>query len=278
MRIDPQKAFQVVHLLAEGVGIRACERLTGLNRHTVLAILETAGQKCDRLLDAKIRNVRVEQVQVDEIWAFVHCKQARAEAFAHDHGDQFTYLAVERTSKLILSHFVGKRTKENCAIFLGDLQRRTANRFQLSTDGFIGYIGGKVEPGAVEQAFGTAIDYGTEIKAYDHEVGIQRRYSPPRCTGVKRRARIGQPDEGMITTSHVERTNLSVRIFNRRFTRLTLGFSKKLANHKHAVAIFVAHFNFCRVHSAHGQTPAMASGLTDHPWSIPELLAEGSTY
>jgi transposase-like protein/IS1 family transposase len=276
LRVAPEKAFQVVNLLAEGVGIRACERLTQLNRHTVLAILETAGQKCGRLLDAKVRGLKVEQVEIDELWAFVGCKQANVVHPLYDdnRGDQYTYLAVDRDSKLMISHLIGKRHKDNCKIFLQDLKDRVDGRFQLSSDGFNAYIGGEGSTGAVERIFGDEIDYGTEVKIFgrNREVDGLRKYSPPECIAVRRRARIGNPKRNMICTSHAERANLSVRLFNRRFTRLTLGYSKKLANHKHAVALFVAHFNYCRKHSARGQTPAMAAGLTDHVWSVRELL------
>lgn len=271
MRIDRDKLCQVVHLLCEGTGIRACERLTGLSRRTVLSIVEQAGAQCARLLDTRLRNVKAEQVEVDELWGFVRCKQAIAAPDTNE-GDQFTYLSMERTTKLIINWFVGKRTKENTDIFMHDLKARLANRVQLSTDGLDFYKGRKFCHGAVHRAFGYEVDYGVEIKRYGYEMQNQRRYSAPPCIGVTRIAKLGNPVRNLICTSHAERTNLSVRIFSRRHTRLTLGFSKKFENHKHAIALFVAHFNFCRKHSTHGKTPAMASGLTDHVWTIQELL------
>jgi IS1 family transposase len=219
-----------------------------------------------------VRGITVEQVQVDEIWAFVHCKPQNADLFADTHGDQYTFLVTDRTTKLIISHFVGKRTMQNSVVFMRDLKGRVSNRFQLSSDGFTGYIGVNEDSGAVMTVFGNNIDYGTEIKLYGGEVQGQRKYSPPVCIGARRTPRIGDPDRKMICTSHVERTNLSVRLFNRRFIRLTLGYSKKLENHKHAVALMVAHFNFCRKHSAHSMTPAMAAGITDHAWTVEELM------
>lgn len=271
MRIDFTKAAQVVHLLCEGVGIRAIERLTQLNRRTVLNILETAGQKCASLLDSKIRGIKTEQVQVDELWAFVGCKQHNSKR-SPDEGDQYTFLAIDRASKLIISHLVGKRIKFSANDFMLDLSQRIEGRFQLSSDAFPCYTG---RNGAVYRAFGEEIDYGTEIKIYHNsrEQKEYRRYSPPEMMATHRTSRIGEPDRKFINISHAERTNLSVRLFNRRQTRLTLGYSKKLANHKHAAAIFVAHFNFCRKHSAHGQSPAQAAGLTDHAWTISELVA-----
>jgi IS1 family transposase len=272
LRVKSEDVYRVVELLAEGVGIRAIERLTGLNRRTVLRILEVAGRQCSLVLDANVREVKAEQVQVDELWAFVYCKQANCGLYAYDHGDQYTFLAIERSSKLIISHLVGKRTHENAIYFMQDLKERTEGRFQLTTDGFSGYTGQYGSIGAVRRVFKKQIDYGTEIKRYAIEVEGERRYSTPEVIGIRRASRIGKPDKRMICTSHAERTNLSVRIFNRRFTRLTLGYSKKLENHRLAVAIFVAHLNFCRKHSARGQTPAQASGLTDHQWTVEELL------
>ena len=274
LRVDPEKAFMVIRLLCEGTGIRACERLTGLNRRTVLAVLETAGKKCARLLDTKLRNLKAEHIEVDELWSFVFCKQRKTTPFS-PHGDQYTFLGTDRVSKLIISWLVGKRTQWNAQHFMLDLKSRLANRVQLTTDGFRPYYDGQY--GAVPLAFGQGIDYATETKEFGAEADGERRYSPAECVSVRRVARIGNPNRNMICNNHVERTNLSARIFNRRFTRLTLGYSKKLENHTHAVALFVAHFNFCRKHSAHGQTPAMAARLTDHVWTVNELLQSPSS-
>jgi transposase-like protein/IS1 family transposase len=282
LRIDPAKAVQVVHLLCEGVGIRAASRLTGVHQQTVLNILEVAGQKCAKLLDVKLRNLIVEQVQCDELFAFVGCKQQNTAIDDLERGDQYTYLSVDRKSKLIVSHFIGKRTGDNCHLFMQDLKQRIACRFQLSTDGFTGYVGHR---GAVFQTFKDGIDYGTEMKYFGREIEGPRRYSPVVCVWTKRTSMIGDPDVDFINTSHAERTNLSVRLFSRRHTRLTLGYSKKLRYHKYAVALFIAHFNFCRTHSAlklkatdliraQEQTPAMAANLTSHIWSIEELLQQ----
>lgn len=270
--MDFDKAAQVVHLLCEGVGIRAAGRLSGLDEHTVLNILESAGQHCADLLDRKVRDVKAEFVEVDELWSFIHCKQANAKEFT-DQGDQYTFLATDSITKLIISHVVGKRTHENTYWFMRDLHGRIAGRCQLTSDGFDGYTGKGEKDGAVKKVFDDNIDYATEVKLYGHNAEGQRRYSAPPLTGIRRRRRIGSPDRRMVTTSHAERCNLSVRLFNRRFTRLTLGYSKTLDNHRHAVALFVAHFNFCREHSTlEGLTPAMAAGLTDHVWTVKELL------
>jgi len=280
LRVPLNRAVQVVHLLCEGVGIRAIERLTQLNRRTVLNVLEVAGHKCKRLLDQKLRNLTAEQIQVDELYAFVNCKQHNTTVDDLERGDQYTYLSVDRKSKLIISHMIGKRTGDNCDAFMADLKTRIAGRFQLSTDGFSGYVG---YLGAVFQTFKHGIDYGTEVKEYGRSIEGPRRYSPVVCLSARRTPQIGNPDRDFINTSHAERTNLSVRIFSRRHTRLTLGYSKKLFYHKCAVALFIAHFSFCRTHSAlklkatellraQEQTPAMAANLTSHVWGIEELL------
>jgi len=273
LRVPFEKAVQVVHLLCEGMGIRAIERFTRLNRRTVLGILEVAGKKAAQLLDWQIRDVEVESVQCDELFAFVGCKEYNNKAKDPELGTQYTFLAVDRKSKLIMSHFIGKRDKEGCEILMADLRRRIKGRSQVTTDGFLGYVP------AVYNQFGSDVDFARQIKTYanigghSNPVADERRYSVAKgCLTVKTSIHIGKPERSLISTSHVERTNLSVRLFNRRFTRLTLGYSKKLANLKYAVALFIAPFNFCRVHSAHKQTPAMAAELTNHIWTIEELF------
>lgn len=272
MRVPVPLATQAIHLLVEGMGIRACERLTGLHRDTVTLLLEVAGQKSARLLDRKIRNVPVQSVQADELWCFVGHKQARNIGANPETGDQYTFLAIDRVSKLILTHRIGKRTYVMAQEFIDDLKLRVDGRFQLTTDQFQGYLR------AVFNTFYGDVDFAQQQKIFGTPCGLaneaSRRYSPPVMIRMNRQIHIGDPDPKLISTSHVERTNLSVRLFNRRFTRLTLGYSKKLANLKHAVALFVAHFNFCRVHGTIRATPAMAAGLTDHVWKIEELLAD----
>jgi IS1 family transposase len=257
-------------MLCEGIGIRATSRLTGLDQQTVLRILASAGEHCARLLDAKIRNLHVAQLQTDEIWCFVHCKAAKVTPLDMEWGDQYTYLTFDRDSKLIVNHFIGKRTGENCEIVMRDLRARIDGQFQLSTDAFLGYA--NRNGGAVFRVFGNAAHFGTIHKIYGKDVFERRRYSPAKCLYVKKVAQIGNPDPKMICTSHVERQNLNVRLFNRRFTRLTMGFSKKLEYLKYSVALTVAYHNFCRVHTTLKTTPAQAAGLTDHAWTIAELL------
>jgi len=270
LRVDFNKACQVVNLLCEGMGIRACERLTQLNRRTILGILETAGEKFARFLDEKIQDVKAKQVQIDEIFTFVNCKPQTTNKYDETRGEFFTYLSVDRTSKLIINWHTSKRDKANTLAFMRDLHRRIAQRFQLTSDAFTGYCRGNA---AVYQVFGNDIDYATETKIFglaDYQVSSWKKRLV--VTGIKRKARIGSPDMSVATTCHAERTNLSVRTFTRRFTRCTLGYSKKLENLQHAVAMFVCHFDFVRKHSAHGQTPAQAAGLTDKAWTIEEIL------
>lgn len=258
---------QVIHMLCESMGIRAVSRITRLHRDTVMGILAAAGKTCAELLDAKVRNVNAEFVQADEIHSFVFSKQRNTLEGETERGDQFTFIAVDRDSKLIISHVVGKRTKENAITLLSDLKSRLSDRVQLTTDNWQPYSS---DTGSVRQVFGNEVDYATETKYF----AKPSPFLPMQLISVRRRSRIGSPDMDMATTAHAERSNLSARTFTRRFTRCTLGYSKTLDNLRHAVALFVAHFNFCRVHSAHGMTPARAAGLTDHTWTIKELIAQ----
>ncbi len=251
------------------MGIRACERLTRLNRRTILGILETAGEKCARLLDAKIRNVKSDFMQVDELLSFVRKKQQNAGG-DETCGNFYTHLSVCRDSKLIVNFQVSKRSREDSLAFMQDLKNRMAGRFMLTTDGLTTYVR---KTGVVREVFEDTIDYASEVKVFSKENPFSIwRGRLPAVVRINRKARIGNPDLSMATTCHVERMNLSVRLFNRRFTRCTLGYSKTLENLRHAVALFIAHFNFVRKHSAHGKTPAQAAGLTDHAWTVDELL------
>ena len=271
LRVDFKQACQAVNLLCEGMGIRAVGRIMNLHRDTVLSILETAGAKFEAFLDEKVQDVKAANVQIDEIYSFVGCKpQTLLDRTDAERGEFFTYLSVDRESKLIINWRTSKRNKENTLIFMRDLQRRIPQRFQLTSDAFAGYCRGEA---AVKQVFGNEIDYATETKVFGRTNQMVSRYFNPLVViGIKRKARIGSPDLSVATTCHAERTNLSVRTFTRRFTRCTIGYSKKLANMRFAVAMFICHFNFCRKHSAHGQTPAQAAKLTDHAWTIEEIL------
>jgi transposase-like protein/IS1 family transposase len=278
VRVASDKAAMVVQMLCEGVGVRAAGRLAGVNRNTVLNILETAGQHCGELLNARLVNLKVSSIEIDEVFGFVNCLEMNTDPDDPKdqmYGDQYVFLGMERTSKLIVHYEIGKRNSGTTNDFLRGLKARIDGRFQLTSDGFADYCG--VNYGWVKQIFGEQVDYGIEIKKY----GLQdlfpkmkrTRETPAVLQWCKRRAVIGNPDMSKVTVNHMERANLSVRLFNRRFTRKTLGYSKCLRNHRLAVALQIAHFNFCRVHSAHGKTPAMAAGLADHVWTVAELLA-----
>jgi IS1 family transposase len=265
LRVPFDKAVQVVNLLCESTGIRACERLTGLNRRTVLSILEVAGQKAAQYLDANVRNVQAKFVQADEIHCIVGCREQNNAYNRMNFGAQFAFISIDKDSKLIINSVVGKRTTENALHLMEDLRSRMAGRFQLVTDNWKTYSG---FDGVVRNVLGDMVDYATETKIF----GKPGDYLPRTVIAIRRKARIGEPDMTQATTCHVERTNLSVRLFTRRFTRCTLGYSKKIENLRHAFALFVWHFNYVRVHSAHGKTPAMAAGLIGRPLTVADLF------
>ena len=271
LRVETKQVEQVVHLLCEGMGVRAVSRFTQLDPKTILNILETTGHKAAAFMDSKVRNVGAEQVQVDELMNFVYSRGQNTPHDETERGDFATFLSVDRHSKMIINWHVGKRNREEAVTFLSDLRARVPNRFQLTTDGWIGYSG---YTGTVREVFGATIDYATEIKRFgSHNRTLGRRLSPLQLVSVIRCRKINKPVMSQATTSHCERTNLSVRIFNRRFTRSTLGFSKTLDNLKHAVALFAWHFNFVRIHSAHGKTPAQMAGLMDKAMTIENFLS-----
>jgi transposase-like protein/IS1 family transposase len=276
IRVDRNKAVQVVEMLAETMGIRAAARLARLDKDTVLRILESAGEHCARFLDAKIRNIKVPFVQADEVFSYVQQKPNGKNEDDPNRGSMWTFLSIAKDEKLIINWRVGKRTGGEAQEFLSDLGSRMAERFQLTTDAFRGYVAVSGSSGAVKNILGDKCDYATEtkhIKSDPHATG-DRIYFAPKLVKVHRTPRFGSPDMGLATICHCERTNLSLRTFTRRFVRRTINFSKKTDNHRHAVALFAAHFNFCRVHkSLAGKTPAMAAGLTDHVWTVTELLA-----
>lgn len=263
--MDFKQAVNVVHLLVEGMGIRAISRFTGLDTKTVLNILETTGQKAAQFLDNKVRNLNSNVIQADEIHGMVYSRQQNTPKDQTERGEQYTFLSVDRESKLIVNWLVGKRTRENAEQFMADLKSRMANRFQLVTDGWTAYTS---LDGSVAAVFGQEIDYAAETKYF----AKPSTFLPRQLIGMRRRRRIGNPDMKLATTCHAERTNLSVRQFTRRFTRSTLGYSKKLENLRHAVALFVWHFNYVRKHSAHGKTPAESIGLTQRALTISDLL------
>jgi transposase-like protein len=275
LRIETSKVNEIVRLFCEGVGVRAASRLSGLDKETVLNILETVGQKCASFHDATIRNVPSTNVQIDELYSYVFCKQERNKTLDPERGEQFTFLSFCRDSKLIISYTVGKRNGENTHGHVRDTKNRLSGRVQITTDNYTGYRGSR---GAINQTFGRdGVDYGMLTKVYAKSIFPDRRFSPPVCILAKKTPVFGQPDNDLICTSHIERQNLNVRLFNRRYTRLTLGYSKKLQNLRYSVALFVCYWNFCWKHMTTGQTSAQASSLTDHVWTVAELLEKIST-
>ena len=263
------KRTQVIASLVEGTSINATCRITGVAKHTVLKLLKNLGCACAAYHNTHIRNLRVRHVQCDEIWAFIYAKQKNVslEQMQQGAGDVWTWTAICADTKLII-YTLGDRGAGTATAFMQDVAARIANRVQLTTDGHHVYVD------AVEDAFGADIDYAMLQKIYGAPSDAEmRRYSPATCIGCKTAVVTGNPDPDHISTSFVERSNLSMRMGMRRFTRLTNGFSKKLENHGHMVALYFMHYNFCRVHKTLRVTPAMEAGLTDHVWEMDELIA-----
>lgn len=270
LRIDEAKAVQIVKLLCEGIGIRAAARLTGCHTRTVLNVLETVGEKCESFLDRVLRNLTVESLQIDEIWSKVGVREARRLRTDKEKGDFYTFLGIDAQTKLIVSHYTGRRDSVSTDFFVDDVAKRICNRVQVTSDAWYPY------PDTLRRYFIDRLDYAIMQKLYGRDFfnpkDPNRRYSPPACIGVRVKICAGAPDRALISTSYVERVNLSVRHFNKRFARLGLGFSRKLANHRHAIALFVAAYDFCKVHSTLGTTPAHAAKITDCPWTIERLI------
>jgi IS1 family transposase len=270
MNILPKsRQIEIIAALTEGMGIRAAARLTGANRETVGKLALQIGRGCFELHDRLMTGIRVNRLELDELWSFVGKKQARTER--HElpaKGDQYVFIAMAGTQKAIISYRVGKRGSENTDHFIRDLRERVVGLPEISSDGFRPYLS------AIRDAFGNRIAHGVVAKSYSvvhlNVNEASRRYSPAQVIAVERDVVSGVPSE--ISTSYAERGNLSLRMACRRFTRLTNGFSKRLENHVAAVALYVAHYNFCRVHETLRTTPAIALGITDHIWSIGELI------
>ncbi len=261
-----EKQVSAIAALTEGCSIRATERLTDIHRDTIMRFGVRVGEGCADLHDRMMRDLQVPILEFDEIWGYVGKKQRRTEADETDKGDQYTFTALDATSKAIISYVTGKRTEANTRAFVNDVWERIINRPQITTDGFGPYIE------AVAECFGDGAEFAQLVKHYaaDHSVEAKRRYSPAHVVRVERLVVSGRPRH--VSTSYVERSNLTLRMQQRRFTRLTNGFSKKLRNHRAAVALYVAHYNLCRVHETIRMTPAMALGVADHIWDIGELL------
>ncbi|HEY7095928.1 MAG TPA: IS1 family transposase [Terriglobales bacterium] len=268
--LDIHKRAQITRCLVEGNSIRATVRLTGAAKNTVTKLLVEVGAKCRQFHDANVRRVSSRRVQCDEIWSFVGAKAKNVPEEKRDSGmgDVWTWVAVDADSKLVLSYLCGGRDAEWAYQFMEDLASRLTTRVQITSDGHRAYAE------AIEGAFGMDVDYAMLIKLYGApSEKYDTRYSPSGLIGTRTATLSGSPDPRHISTSFVERQNLTVRMANRRFTRLTNGFSKKLDNHRHSIALHYAYYNFCRVHQSLRVTPAMEAKLTDHVWSVEELLS-----
>jgi IS1 family transposase len=257
----------VVSVLVEGTSLRATARITGFARMTIEKLLRELGAACERFHNARVRGLASQRVQCDEIWAFVGAKQKNAtpEQKAQGWGDVWTWTGMDADSKLMISWLVGDRGQRAGNAFMSDVAARLTNRVQLTTDGNAVYLV------AVDQAFGVDVDYGQVQKIYTGEGG--GRYSPAMFVGAKRAVVTGDPHPRHISTSYIERQNLTMRMHMRRFTRLTNGFSKKLENHALNVALHFTYYNFCKIHQTLRVTPAMEAGLSDHVWDLEELIA-----
>jgi transposase-like protein/IS1 family transposase len=268
MRLPMDKAESILKLLVEGMSIRSIERVTGVHRDTIMSLLLLAGERCQRLMDVKMRNLNSRYLEVDEIWTYVGKKRRVVrEGDSPEMGDQWVYVAIDAETKLIPSFRIGKRVRPDTWAFLTDLYQRMANRVQLTTDGLNHYTV------TVPECFGTDVDFAQLVKLFEGSgQGPDARYSPPRITEVISKVRIGRPDPEHVSTSFVERQNLTMRMQMRRFTRLTNAFSKKLSHLKAAVALHFAWYNFVRVHKSLRVTPAMEAGIAAHPWTLSDLL------
>jgi IS1 family transposase len=268
-KLDRETRARVLHLLCEGQSIRAATRLTGVSKKAVIKLVVDAGHACTEYQDRVLRNLTSKRVQVDEIWNFVYAKADHvkdAKAAPKDAGDVWTWTAIDAESKLLVSWLVADRTTESATMFMDDLKERLANRVQLTSDGHRPYLD------AVAGTFGDEIDYAMLQKIYGAEPAAEKRYSPAKCIGAERKIITGSPARQHISTSYVERQNLTMRMHMRRFTRLTNAFSKKIENHACAVALHSMYYNFVRLHKTLRVSPAMAAGVTDRLWEMVDVV------
>ncbi|MCA1838344.1 MAG: DDE-type integrase/transposase/recombinase [Actinobacteria bacterium] len=269
-KLAPEDRARILHMLCEGNSIRAITRMTGASKNTVAKLLVDAGKACLAHHDQYVRGVKASRIQCDEIWSFTYAKQrnvATAKAGPDHAGDTWTWTAIDADSKLIVSYLVGGRDAEYAMEFMDDLRSRLRNRVQLTTDGHKAYLQ------AVEGAFGADVDYAQLVKLYGPTLSPPGRYSPAQCTGARKFHVEGKPDLDHVSTSYVERQNLTMRMHMRRFTRLTNAFSKKVENHVYAVALHMMYYNFVRIHKSLRVTPAMAAGVSDRLWEIGDIVA-----
>lgn len=268
-QLTTEKRAQILGMMVEGMSIRAISRMTGASKNTLVKLLVDAGTIFAAYHDEHVRNLKSKRLQLDEIWSFIGCKERNVtpEKKAEGQGDIWTWTAIDADSKLIASWFLGTRDAETGTMFTCDLANRLASRVQITTDGHRAYLE------AMDSAFGDEVDYSMLVKIYGQSVEGQKRYSPAQFIKATKTCCTGTPDPKHVSTSYAERQNLSMRMGMRRFTRLTNGFSKKVENHAHALAIYFMHYNFVRIHQSLRVTPAMAAGVTDKLWGLEDMAA-----
>jgi IS1 family transposase len=269
-KLDTAKRALILNMLVEGSSMRAVSRIADVSINTVTKLLIDAGLACVAFHDEKVRNVTAKRVQCDEVWSFTYAKAknvARAKAAPADAGNTWTWTALDADTKLILSWMVGGRDASYALALMDDLRQRVTNRMQLTTDGHAAYLS------AVEEAFGADVDYAQLVKLYGAAPqGGEVRYSPAECIGARKTKVTGNPDPAHVSTSYTERHNLTIRMGNRRFTRLTNAFSKRIDNHCHMLALFFVFYNFVRIHKTLRMSPAMAAGVTDRLWTVEDIV------
>jgi IS1 family transposase len=268
-KLSTSKRTQILQMLCEGSSMRSISRIVDISINTVTKLLVDAGKACSDYQDQVFHNLTCNHLQCDEIWSFAYAKEKNVpedKKGKFGYGDVYTWTAICADSKLVPSWYVGRRDYQSARYFIDDLADRLAHRIQLTTDGYKAYLQ------AIEDSFGSEIDYAQLIKLYGNEVESEKRYSPAQCTGAIIERIQGNPDPKHISTSYVERANLTIRMSMRRFTRLTNGFSKKIENHCHALALYFMFYNFVRIHKTLRVSPAMAAGVTDRLWSMEDII------
>jgi IS1 family transposase len=272
-KLSLERKAQIIKVLCEGNSIRSTARITDTAINTVIKLLREVGAACMEYQDKTMRNLTCSKLQIDEIWSFCYSKADHVPAEKQGqfgYGDVWTFTAIDADTKLVPAWLASRRDAESASIFIADLKERLSNRVQITTDGHKAYLT------AMEKAFGSEVDYAMLVKLYGAEPITEKRYSPSECLGAEKHIIQGKPDLKEVSTSYVERQNLTMRMSMRRFTRLTNGFSKKLENHIYALALYFMHYNFARVHKTlanpYPKTPAMAAGISDHIWSIEEIV------
>jgi IS1 family transposase len=273
-KLNLDRQAEIIRVLCEGNSIRSTSRITGVAINTVIKLLRDVGAACLEYQDKTMRNLPCKKLQCDEIWSFVYSKDKNVpedKQGQFGYGDVWTFTAIDADTKLVPCWLVGTRGAEAAYEFLSDLKSRLTSRIQLTTDGHYIYLQ------AVERAFGVDVDYAMLVKLYGQDVDTDKKYSPAKCISAEKKVVKGNPDASQVSTSYVERQNLTMRMCMRRFTRLTNAFSKKLENHEYALALYFMHYNFARAHKSlsnpYATTPAMAAGMSDHVWTIEEIIA-----